>query len=241
MTRTIARLAAILLTGAALAGCNAMDRIETIGQAPKLAPVGSPAEREIVARIPHARPIVHTNNSLWQAGAKSFFRDPRASNVGDVITVNITVADTARMQNSTARSRVNTDNANLSSFFGLQGQLPASMDPSNLVAMGSDMSNAGNGSINRSESINLTLAALVAQVLPNGNFVIDGRQQVRVNNELRDLKVTGIVRAEDITQNNTVNLSQIAEARISYGGQGLVSDVQQPRYGAQLFDIIMPW
>jgi len=241
MTRTLSKIAALLLTSVALTACSAVDRIENIGQAPKMAPLASPAEREIVARIPTARPIVHANNSLWQAGAKSFFRDPRASQVGDVITVNITVADTARMQNSTARSRANTDNANLGSFFGLETQLPTSMDPSSLVAMGSDMSNAGNGSINRSESINLTLAALVAQVLPNGNFVIDGRQQVRVNHELRDLKVTGIVRAEDITQDNTVNLAQIAEARISYGGQGLVSDVQQPRYGSQLFDIIMPW
>ena len=115
------------------------------------------------------------------------------------------------------------------------------MDPSSLVKMGSDTSNVGAGAVARSEAINLTLAALVAQVLPNGNLVIDGHQQVRVNNELRDMRVSGIVRREDITQDNTVNLTQIAEARISYGGKGTVSDVQQPRYGSQLFDIIMPW
>jgi len=107
--------------------------------------------------------------------------------------------------------------------------------------MGSDNSNVGAGKVERSEALNLTLAALVAQVLPNGNLVIDGHQQVRVNNELRDMRLSGIVRREDITQNNTVNLSQIAEARVIYGGRGTVSDVQQPRYGSQLFDIIMPW
>ena len=107
--------------------------------------------------------------------------------------------------------------------------------------MGSDNSNVGKGTIERSEDLKMTLAALVAQVLPNGNLVIDGHQQVRVNNELRDLRLSGIVRREDITQDNTVNLSQIAEARVTYGGVGTVSDVQQPRYGSQLFDIIMPW
>jgi flagellar L-ring protein precursor FlgH len=241
MTKILSKIAALALMGASLAGCGAIDRIENIGQAPALAPVGNPAEREIVARIPRAQPITHANNSLWQPGAKSFFRDPRASQVGDVITVNISVADTAKMQNSTARSRANSDSADMTNFFGLETVLPTGMTPGSLVNLGSDSSNTGTGSIARSESINLTLAALVAQVLPNGNFVIDGHQQVRVNNELRDLKVTGIVRAEDITQDNTVNLAQIAEARISYGGQGTVSDVQQPRYGSQLYDIIMPW
>jgi flagellar L-ring protein precursor FlgH len=241
MNKILTKLTLLALMGAALTGCGAVERIENIGKPPALAPVGSPAEREIVARIPRAQPITHANNSLWQAGAKSFFRDPRASNVGDIITVNISVADTANLSNSTARSRANSDKANLSNFFGLETVLPTGIDPTSLVNMGSDTSNNGSGSITRSESINLTLAALVAQVLPNGNFVIDGHQQVRVNNELRDLKVTGIVRAEDITQNNTVNLAQIAEARISYGGQGTVSDVQQPRYGSQLYDIIMPF
>jgi len=109
------------------------------------------------------------------------------------------------------------------------------------VKMGSDNSNVGAGSIDRSESINMTMAALVAQILPNGNMVISGHQQVRVNNELRDMQISGIVRTEDITSDNTVDLAQIAEARVSYGGNGTVSDVQQPRYGSQLFDIIMPW
>ena len=157
--------------------------------------------------------------------------------------MNITVADNAKLNNTTTRSRTNSDNANLTNFFGLETPLAASTggDPSSLVKMGSDTSNVGSGSIDRSEAINLTVAALVTQVLPNGNMVIGGHQQVRVNNELRDLQVSGIVRTEDITAANTVDLSQIAEARVSYGGRGTVADMQQPRYGSQLFDIIMPW
>jgi flagellar L-ring protein FlgH len=160
--------------------------------------------------------------------------------IGDVITVDVTVTDAAKLQNTTSRSRTNSDDANLTNFFGLENSL-GSANPASLVKMGSDNSNVGAGSVQRAETISMTLAALVAQVLPNGNLVIDGHQQVRVNNELRDMRLSGIVRREDITQDNTVNLSQIAEARVAYGGQGTMSDVQQPRYGSQLFDILMPW
>jgi flagellar L-ring protein precursor FlgH len=236
-----AKATSALLLTASLAACSAVERIENIGEAPRMAAVGNPAGQQIVSAIPAPTPIRHVDNSLWQPGAKSFFNDPRASRVGDIITVNVSTADAAKLSNTTSRSRSNTDNASMDNLFGLESVLPSAMDPSSLVKMGSDMSNSGTGAVARSESINLTLAALVAQVLPNGNLVIDGHQQVRVNNELRDMRVSGIVRREDITQDNTVNLTQIAEARISYGGKGLVSDVQQPRYGSQLFDIIMPW
>ncbi len=241
MAFSVPKLIAALLLGTALCGCSALDRIENIGEAPKLAPVGNPTDSQIVAAIPQAPPITHANNSLWQPGARTFFHDPRASRVGDVITVNVSVADAAKLSNTTSRSRTNSDDASMGNLFGLESVLPKGVDPSSLVKLGSDTSNVGAGSVNRSESINLTLAALVAQVLPNGNMVISGHQQVRVNNELRDLQVSGIVRTEDITSANTVDLSQIAEARISYGGNGTVSDVQQPRYGSQLLDIILPW
>ena len=241
MRNLFLKLSAALLMGASLSACSALDRLENIGEAPKMAAVGNPAGRQIVAEIPAPAPISHDNNSLWQPGAQSFFHDPRAMHIGDVITVNVTVDDSAKLANTTSRSRTNSENANATSLFGLEKVLPPTMDPTSLVKMGSDNSNVGTGKVERSEALNLTLAALVAQVLPNGNLVIDGHQQVRVNNELRDMRLSGIVRREDITQNNTVNLSQIAEARVTYGGQGTMSDVQQPRYGSQLFDIIMPW
>jgi flagellar L-ring protein precursor FlgH len=235
------KIAVLALVSSALSGCFALDRIENIGQAPKLAPVGNPEGTKLVENIPTPPPISHADNSLWQPGAHSFFHDPRASHIGDVITVNVSVADAAKLSNSTARSRANSEDSNLTNFFGLETVLPTGVDPANLIKMGSDTSNVGSGTVNRSESINLTLAALVAQVLPNGNLVINGHQQVRVNNELRDLQVSGIVRTEDITSSNTVDLTQIAEARISYGGKGTVSDVQTPRYGSEFLDAVLPW
>jgi flagellar L-ring protein precursor FlgH len=247
MRRSLSKLLLLAAAGAALAGCSAVTRIQEIGDPPIMAtmadpnsPVTAPAPA-----VPLPPPPIPTRaaNSLWGSGSRSFFHDPRASRPGDIITVNISVADNAKLNNTTTRSRANSDNANLTNFFGLEVPLAGSTgaDPASLVKMGSDTSNVGSGSVDRSEAINLTLAALVTQVLPNGNLVIGGHQQVRVNNELRDLQVSGIVRTEDITSSNTVDLSQIAEARISYGGRGTVSDMQQPRYGSQLFDIIMPW
>jgi flagellar L-ring protein precursor FlgH len=241
MRKTLFRILTVALSASALCACSALDRLENIGEAPKLAPVGNPADTRIVADIPKPVAITHEGNSLWQPGAHSFFHDPRASRVGDVITVTVSIADAAKLSDTTTRTRTNSDDANLTNFFGLENALPKSIDPANVVKMGSDTSNSGTGAINRSENINLTLAALVAQVLPNGNLAISGHQQVLVNNEMRDLQVSGIVRTEDITADNTVDLSQIAEARITYGGKGQETDVQQPRYGSQLFDILMPW
>ena len=193
--------------------------------------------------VPGAKVLAPRNRAGVKSGANvatevSF---PAVVSTSYTETVIGTAELCAKLSNSTTRTRTNSDDANLTNLFGLEKALPSSMDPSSLVKMGSDTSNVGTGAIQRSEAINLTLAALVAQVLPNGNLVIDGHQQMLVNNEMRDMRVSGIVRREDITQDNTVNLTQIAEARISYGGKGTVSDVQQPRYGSQLFDIIMPW
>jgi flagellar L-ring protein FlgH len=230
-----------------LSACSAVDRIENIGSPPALAPIANPIAQ------PNYQPVtmpteqspagLHQANSLWAPGARSFFHDPRASHVGDIITIDISIADAAKISDSTSRTRTNSEDANLTNFFGLESKLQSVLgaDPANLVKMGSDSSNVGAGAVDRSETINLTLAGIVTQVLPNGNLVVSGHQQVRVNFELRDLQIGGIVRTEDITSNNTVNLSQIAEARVSYGGQGQITDMQQPRYGSQLYDVLMPF
>jgi len=240
------KFALALMAASALTACSAVDRIEGIGSAPKLAPVANPAPelpyKPVTMATEQSPPGPQMSNSLWAPGARSFFHDPRASHVGDLLTIDITIADAAKISDTTSRNRTNSDDANLTNFFGLENQLSKlNMDPSSLVKMGSDTSNVGAGAVDRSENITLTLAGTVTQVLPNGNLVVSGHQQVRVNNELRDLQIGGIVRTEDITSANTVNLSQIAEARVAYGGQGQITDFQQPRYGSQLFDILMPW
>jgi flagellar L-ring protein precursor FlgH len=232
----------LALSSLLVAGCSTYDRLSDLGTGgPKLAGMTNAAP-QVSVPMPQPPAEPRGRSSLWQPGARSFFHDPRASRVGDIITVNVAVADAAKISNATSRSRTNSDDASLNNLFGLENVMPSvGLVPGTLMKMGSDTSNVGTGSVNRSETINMTLAALVTQVLPNGNMVISGHQQMKVNGEMRDLTVQGIVRTEDITSSNMIDLTQIAEARISYGGRGTVSDVQQPRLGSQLLDIVMPW
>jgi len=241
---TCVRLAVIAFLAATLAGCNAAERISNIGKAPDLSPMVSPPTT-VAMPMPAPEEIVYQPNSLWRSGSRAFFRDQRAARIGDILTVLINVADSAKVNNSTKRSRSNSESAGVNNLFGYESYLgkvfPDAVDNTSLADLSSDGSSAGEGSVDRKETIDLTVAAIVTQVLPNGNLVIAGRQQVRVNYEVRDLLVSGIVRPEDISNTNTVQHTQIAEARISYGGEGQISDMQQPRYGQQLFDIIMPF
>jgi flagellar L-ring protein FlgH len=232
-----------------LAALPACSRLSEIGQAPALSTIADPAEqveaRTISMPMPPPVMVGREPSSLWRTGAKSFFRDQRAKTIGDILTVLIDIEDRAQLQNQTQRRRENTENASLPSFFGFEQQLgkilPDEVDPENLVELGSDSSSAGTGSVNRTERILLKVAAVVTQVLPNGNMVIAGRQEVRVNYELRELRIAGVIRPEDISNMNAIDYDKIAEARISYGGRGQITDVQQPRYGQQVLDVILPW
>ncbi len=179
--------------------------------------------------------------SLFKTGARAFFRDQRATKVGDILTVEIDIADKADIDNRTQRSRSSGEDAGVSNLFGLQTLLPDAVNPANLIDFGSNSSNTGRGTTQRAEDIQLELAAIVTGVLPNGNLVIQGRQEVRVNFEKRELIVTGIVRPEDITRTNRIAHTDIAEARIVYGGEGQLTDVQQARYGQQVFEALFPF
>jgi flagellar L-ring protein precursor FlgH len=185
------------------------------------------------------------NNSLWRQGSRTFLRDQRAASVGDLVTVLVSIQDEADMENSTKRGRDNSESMGIPNLLGLEssfGRLfPSGFDPSKAVSASSASDVNGTGTLKRSEQINLRVAATVSQVLPNGNLVVVGRQQVRVNQELRDLQVGGIIRPQDIGSDNTVRHDRLAEARIAYGGRGTISDVQRPRYGQELLDIILPF
>ncbi len=184
-------------------------------------------------------------NSLWRPGSRAFLKDQRASEVGDILTVVIEIEDDASISNSTNRSRTAGEDASATSILGYEASLaqvfPSAIDPTSLIDLDSSSNTQGAGSVNRDESINLRVAVLVTQVLPNGNLVIAGRQEVRVNFEVRELQVAGLIRPEDITSSNTISYDQIAEARIAYGGRGQITDVQQARYGQQLYDIFWPF
>lgn len=245
----IARLALVVSTAALLAGCVAADRLSQIGQAPPLTPLADPSQNPTHVPVAMSMPAQDQGafqpNSLWRAGSRAFFKDQRAARVGDILTVNIAIDDKAKVANTSARGRTNSEQSGLPNILGMESNLagifPDAVDPSSLLSMSSDSASRGTGTVDRNEQINLTIAAVVTQVMPNGNLVIQGRQEVRVNFEVRELLVGGLVRPEDIGAGNTINHTQIAEARISYGGRGQITDVQQPRYGQQALDIIWPF
>ena len=244
----------VLIGALLLSGCGIPGRLALIGKAPPMsAPEAGPApvleaslgRQGSADRGGLAEPAAVPSASLFRTGAGAFFRDQRATRVGDILTVIIRISDRADVGNTTARSRTGSEKAGLAALLGVQtplaSVLPGVVDPAKLVEAGSTSKSDGSGSISRSETINMTVAATVVGVLPNGNLAIRGRQEMRVNFELRELVISGIVRPEDISRNNSIPHSQIAEARISYGGRGRLSDAQQDRWGQQIYDALFPF
>ncbi|MDB5456817.1 MAG: flagellar L-ring protein [Caulobacter sp.] len=231
---------------APLAACST---VKEAVRGPELAPVGYPAalvpQTQQFASVREPFPQPASANSLWRVGARAFFNDQRASRVGDILTVQIDINDNATTQNQTTSSRDSGITAGVPHLLGLESSLgkilPGGFDPANAIATNSKTTNTGSGAVNRSEKISLTIAAVVSQVLPNGNMVIQGTQEVRTNAELRQLTVAGIVRPEDISSTNTIKHTQIAEARISYGGRGDISRVQKTPAGQALVERFSPF
>lgn len=231
---------------ALLAGCGTLERLSRVGRAPEMSavqdPTADPAWRPVTMPMPGLQEPPQPANSLWRPGSRTFLRDQRAAQVGDLITVLVSIQDEAQLQNRTQRTRTGTELMGIPQLFGVQTRwFPPPADVSRLVQANGEQATDGNGTVRRTETVALRLAATVTQVLPNGNLVVAGKQEVRVSNELRELAVQGVIRPQDIASDNTIRHDRLAEARIAYGGRGTLSDLQQPRLGSQLLDILLPF
>lgn len=240
-------ISGLLLAVCALAsGCSSIDRLSQIGEQPKLSaidnPTTQPGYKPVQMPMPKPEVASYNPNSLWRNGSRAFFKDQRATHVGDLLTVTVNITDKANIANETQRSRTNSENSGISDFIGAQTiTQPLKILPGRILTANSTAASDGKGSVNRTEALQTNVAAVVTQVLPNGNLVVEGKQEIRVNYEIRELIVAGIVRPEDIQSDNTIDSSKIAQARIAYGGRGQIMDVQQPRYGQQVMDVLLPF
>ena len=237
----------MMVLAAFASGCSSIDRLKSIGEQPALTsienPTAQPGYKPVQMPMPKPQPASYSPNSLWRNGSRAFFKDQRAAQVGDILTVTVNITDKAAIANETQRSRENKEDSGITDFAGsklLSGNA-AKVLPGRVLTADSTASSDGKGSVNRQEALQTNVAAVVTQVLPNGNLVVEGKQEIRVNFEIRELIVAGIVRPEDIQSDNTIDSSKIAQARIAYGGRGQITDVQQPRYGQQVLDVLLPF
>jgi flagellar L-ring protein precursor FlgH len=228
-----------------LAACSSVDHL---GKAPSFSDYKAGPERSamVYAGLPQTveRRTVLDGSSLWRGDRQSLLGDRRALMRGDIMTVVIEIDDKAEISNSTARSRDGSQNLSMPSLFGIPQRLQGDatdIDGTNPVGVSSNSSSSGDGSVRRKEKLELRVAATIVDELPNGVLAIEGIQEVRVNFEIRELLVSGYVRPEDISRQNEITYDKIASARISYGGRGQITDVQQPRYGQQVLEAILPF
>ena len=233
------------LCASLLSGCGALSRLSELGRPPQMTPTEDPTKdpkwRPLSMPGPAPLPSPCEANALWRPGARAFFKDQRAAQVGDIITVLVKMNDSANLINNTTADRTGTELAGVPHLIGLELIVPKAINMSSLVATSSTNSNVASGQIQRNEAVTLRLAGIITQVLPNGNLVVAARQEFLVNSELRNLQVTGVIRPQDIASDNTVPHDRMAEARISYGGRGNLTDLQQARWGQQMLDILMPF
>ncbi len=243
------KLSIVLFTTALLSGCatSQLDRLEWLGKQPPMAPVQPKSQVEPISwpTVQEEKISYSSAASLWDSQSKAFFKDQRAKKVGDILTVKVEINDQAKLDNKTEAKRQESDTTGAPSVFGLENKLfnilPGQENPASLISTSANVNNKGEGKIDRKEIIKTDVAAVVTTIMPNGNMVIYGSQQVNVNFEQRELTVQGVIRPQDISPKNEVQYSQIAEARISYGGAGIISDIQQPRMGSQVLDILSPF
>jgi flagellar L-ring protein precursor FlgH len=239
----------VLAVSLLLQGCGMFQRLGEVGSPPSMTPPSDPTRdpnwHPVSLPMPLPEYAPSTANSLWRPGSHAFFSDPRAAQVGDIITVIVKIVDSAVLNNATAATRTGAQALAVPDLFGLQTTLsralPPGTDLNKLVSTNTAGSNVGTAAIKRDETVQLRVAAVITQRLPNGNLALAGRQEVRVNSELRELVLSGVIRPQDIMSDNTVQHDRMAEARISYGGRGQLTDVQTARYGQQILDVVSPF
>ena len=231
-----------------LTGCTSMfNQLRNVGNPPKINKVNVYNKDNLDEYYPKTaqnQNEASSSNSLWTPNSKTFFfRERKAKDVGDILKIKITIEDKAKLNNKTTKKRSSGKNLGLPNVFGLEKTMTnkSNMDPSKLLGVDSKSDSTGDGQIDRKETIKTNIAATIIRILPNGNFLIRGSQEVRVNFELREITIAGIVRPEDIGSDNSVDLDQIAEARVSYGGRGQITQYQQDPYGKQVLDILSPF
>jgi flagellar L-ring protein precursor FlgH len=238
-------LLVLALSAGLLGGCGLLGRLSEVGRDPTMTPTADPTKeptwRPVTMPMPAREATPNEANALWRSGSRAFFKDQRAAAVGDIVTVVVNMNDAANLKNVTSTTRASGESAGVPNFFGLESMLPAAVNPSSLLSVSSGNNNTGTGQIQRTEAVTLRLAGIVTQVLPNGNLVIAAGQEFMVNGELRQLRVTGVIRPQDIASDNTVLHDRMAEARISYGGRGNLTDLQKARWGQQMMDIMLPF
>jgi flagellar L-ring protein precursor FlgH len=239
---------ALLLLPLSLVGCGALTRLSEVGRPPAMTAISDPtkdaAYRPLTMPMPALQTAMPQSNALWRDGSRAFFKDQRAAQVGDIVTILVNITDTADLKNNTTASRTGSEAMGLPNLFGFEAAIPkvlAGATASSLVSANSTNANAGTAELKRNEAVTLRLAGVITQVLPNGNLVVSARQEVRVQSELRELQVSGVIRPQDIASDNTVLHDRMAEARIAYGGRGTLTDVQQPRWGQQVMDVLLPF
>jgi flagellar L-ring protein precursor FlgH len=236
-----------LLLVLGVSGCSGINELKNAVVGTNLSDIDNiqdPEEKPVTTPLPPIIVEQPNRNSLWQPGARSFFKDQRASRPGDILTVTVNINDSANMNNATKKERASQNKSLISKLAGAETGLYKyfpGIAPPNVFDTNSTPSHAGKGSINRTEQINLEVAAMVVQLLPNGNLVIKGEQEIMVNSELRKLHVSGIISRADIEPGNIVNSRRISQARIYYGGEGEINDVQQDKWGNKLIESIMPF
>ncbi len=241
----------VLVAATCLSGCaDTLARLEGIGKPPAESKIADPTAqagyKPLTWPLPESPvPVKPQANSLWQPGARAFFRDGRAARVGDVLRVKINITDQAEFDNNTTSTRTTQETVQAPTFFGFELKLPSipflNPTPANLVNVNGSNTHEGNVTAKRKETVQTQVAAMVTQVLPNGNFVISGKQEFLMNYDVREVSIKGVVRPQDIGSDNTVDSTQVAEARITYGGHGQNMDAQQRRWGSQAVDIISPF